>query len=228
MLPEAQRPQTITGKNNVPIGEKGHVYTSLDVRTEAQWPDDSDSSVKTWIKTNSTVLTPVCEDMVCRQCMITIKKGALVQLPTRAYIGAQQYTDQRPTQIQKLPKGWLPVQSGIDRFSGLGAKLRNKNKKSWPPLFVPTLHNASNIPSKRSPAGKEDSVRSSVDWAQFKAKRRGEGRGVFFLGTWTEFKSTAQTISQPHWSLTQPLHWPVSPFSTGDDGSMGVLCPPAG
>lgn len=121
--------------------------------------------------------------------------------------------------------GRLPVQSGIDRFSGLGAKLRNKNKKSRPPLFVPTLHNASYIPSKRSPAGKEDSVRSSVDWAQFKAKKRGVGRDVFFLGTWTGFKSTAQTVSQPHWSLTQSLHWPVSPFSTGDDGLVCVFCP---
>lgn len=38
-------------------------------------------------------------------------------------------------------------------------------------MFVPTLHNASYIPSKRSPTGKEDSVRSSVDWAQFKEKK---------------------------------------------------------
>lgn len=109
--------------------------------------------------------------------MVTVKKGALSSNTNhRAYRSRSVH----PTLTQKLLCGWLPVQSGIDRFSGLGAKLRNKNKKGWPPLFVPTLHNASYIPSKRSPAGKEDSVRSSVDWAQFKAKRRGGGGGGVF------------------------------------------------
>lgn len=64
ILPETQRPQTITGKNNVPVKEKGHVYMSLDVHTETLQPDDSDSSVKIWIETNRTVLTPICENIV--------------------------------------------------------------------------------------------------------------------------------------------------------------------
>lgn len=59
-----------------------------------------------------------------------------------------------------------------------------------------------------------------------KQKRKKEKvMGVFLLGTWTEFKSTAQTVSRPRWSLTKPRHWLVPPFSTGDDASMGLFCP---
>lgn len=110
--------------------------------------------------------------------MVTIKERALSWNTSHRVHGSPTVLRQTSHPYTKAA-GRLPVQSGIDRFSGLGAKLRNKNKKSRPPLFVPTLHNASYIPSKRSPAGKEDSVRSSVDWAQFKAKKRGGGEGCF-------------------------------------------------
>lgn len=64
ILPKAQRPQTITGKNTVPIHEKGRVYISLAVHIEILQPDDNDPSVKTQIETNNTVFTPIFEGTV--------------------------------------------------------------------------------------------------------------------------------------------------------------------
>ena len=64
ILPKAQRPQTITGKNTVPIHEKGRGYISLAVHIEIRQPDDNDPSGKTHIETNNTVFTPIFEGTV--------------------------------------------------------------------------------------------------------------------------------------------------------------------
>lgn len=120
----------------------------------------------------------MCEDIAYGQCMVTIKEGALSSNTSHRVHRSPSVQGQTSHPYTKAA-GRLPVQSGIDRFCGLGAKLRNKNKEVGLVCLFQHCTMPLTFPSKRSPAGKEDSVRSSVDWAQFKAKKRGGGEGCF-------------------------------------------------
>lgn len=224
ILPEAQRPDNSRKEQCANQREGSCLLVPGCPHRNTIWPDDSNSSVTTRIETNSTVLRPMREDIVYGQCMVTIKEGALSSNTSHRVHRSPSVPGQTSHPYTKAA-GRLPVQSGVDRFCGLGAKLRNKNKEVGLLCLFQHCTMPLTSPPNEVQQGRKTRWGHLLTGLNLKPKRGGDGRGVFFLGTWTGFKSTAQTVTQPHWSLTQPLHWPVSPFPTGDDRSVCVFYP---
>lgn len=128
ILPEAPRPDNSEKEQSANQREGSCLRVPGCPHRNTIRPDDRNSSVTTRIETNSTVLRPMCEDIAYGPCMVTIKEGALSSNTSHRVHRSPSVHGQTSHPYTKAA-GRLPVQSGIDRFCGLGAKLRNKNKE---------------------------------------------------------------------------------------------------